>query len=163
MYTCVSLSCVWCFKFLFLSFLHYNLIAIYITMKVSCSNLAIKTQYKLYLTVHWYLCHTWTSYLSGSYLSPQKLRESLCLNSTLLAAFATVCLTDLIIPSSSVLKTRVILVQVIKRRHCAENRLIKAHFEPKPSEMICQILFSAEWGLVTQFVLSGTSLYLNWS
>lgn len=55
-YTYASLACICCFKFLFLFFLCYNLIAIYITVQVSCSNLVIKMQYKLYLTVCWYLC-----------------------------------------------------------------------------------------------------------
>ena len=44
-------------------------------------------------------------FLPGSYLSPQKLRDSLRLNGTLFAAFATVCLTDLIILSLSILKS----------------------------------------------------------
>lgn len=45
------------------------------------------------------------TFLPGSYLSPQKLRDSLRLNGTLFAAFATVCLTDLIILSLSILKS----------------------------------------------------------
>lgn len=115
-------------KLLFLSFLPK------LRIKKSCSNQVIKIQYKLYLTVLWHLCQTCASSPVAQLGKPKAEGLTLPKWWAFLAAFTTVCLTDLIILSSSVCKWTVILVQVIKRKDCADNWLIRVHFEPKPLE-----------------------------
>lgn len=94
----------------------------------------IKIQDKLYLAVLWHLCQTCASSLVAQLGKPKA--EGLTLRKwwAFLAAFTKVCLTGLIILRSSVCKWTVILVQVIKRRYCADNWLIRVHFEPKSLE-----------------------------
>lgn len=105
MYTYLHLSCIQYFQVTFCLFSTLKI-------KMSCSNQVIKIQHKPYLALHWHLCQTWTSPLVAQLGKPKA--EGLSLNCKLFAAFNTVCLIDLIILSSSALKSTVILVQVLK-------------------------------------------------
>lgn len=102
----------------------------------------VKIQDKMDLMVLWNQCQARASSLAAQLGKPKAegltLPEWWGLFSCLLPQL---CLTDVIILSSSVCKWTVILVQVIKRRHSADNWQIEVCFEPKPLERPARYYF----------------------
>lgn len=102
----------------------------------------VKIQDKMDLMVLWNHCQACASSLAAQLGKPKAegltLPEWWGLFSCLLPQL---CLTDVIILSSSVCKWTVILVQVIKRRHSADNWQIEVRFEPKPLERPARYYF----------------------